>query len=323
MDIGQNIVDFVSYALKYGGYSLLDKVFLQEQVKRLVGFTGDLPSKVSLQKMTSTKLCDNLVNYANSINKNELYQELMSFLTPPPAVVNALFAEVYDDSKNQATSNYYQLNIVNGYISANNLDSIEKKHLNCQLCISNEGKVEKGSSFLNRNRRIIRLNLDQASWGFQYHPVRDDKETGLFFTEKHQHLFLGRNLIVKMNQLLNLFPQYSITYSDTYVISEHGYLKSSLVKHETSSGSTYKVSFLPDIYVQFDQKTGAIIMNSLSSKSIELLTEYIINLEKTEKNNVTFYSLYQDEAKTVAILRFRGKQEEINKKLIIESEEVL
>lgn len=102
------MTDIKTLALKYGGYTSLDKVYLDQLLA----------------------------------DKTE--QEQMALITPPPSVVNAYFAELYQKKSPQAATDYFaevsqELNLYN---------------------------VE--PSFTEESKPFIRLNLSGKSFGFCY-----------------------------------------------------------------------------------------------------------------------------------------------------------
>ena len=102
------MTDIKSLALKYGGYTSLDKVYLDQ----LLAGRSD--------------------------------QEQLALITPPPSVVNAYFAELYQKKSSQAATDYFaevsqELNLYNAE-----------------------------PSFTEESKPFIRLNLSGKSFGFCY-----------------------------------------------------------------------------------------------------------------------------------------------------------
>ena len=102
------MTDIKSLALKYGGYTSLDKVYLDQLLA----------------------------------GRSE--EEQLALITPPPSVVNAYFAELYQKKNPQAATDYFaevsqELNLYNA-----------------------------DPSFTLENKPFIRLNLSGKSFGFCY-----------------------------------------------------------------------------------------------------------------------------------------------------------
>ena len=102
------MTDIKTLALKYGGYTSLDKVYLDQL---LAGKTN---------------------------------QEQLALITPPPSVVNAYFAELYQKKSPEAATDYFA-------------------ELSQELNFYN---VE--PSFTEESKPFIRLNLSGKSFGFCY-----------------------------------------------------------------------------------------------------------------------------------------------------------
>ena len=102
------MTDIKSLALKYGGYTSLDKVYLDQLLA----------------------------------GRSE--QEQLSLITPPPSVVNAYFAELYQKKSPQAATDYFA-------------------ELTQELNLYNTEP-----SFTEESKPFIRLNLSGKSFGFCY-----------------------------------------------------------------------------------------------------------------------------------------------------------
>ncbi|HEM4280411.1 TPA: cystathionine beta-lyase [Streptococcus suis] len=101
------MTDYLDLAMKYGGFTSLDKVYL------------------------ANKLAD-LSN-----------QQKLDFITPPPSVINAYFAEIYQKQGAEEATDYYLT-------------------LSQQLCL-----FPKEPSFAE-SKPFVRLNLSGKSFGFAY-----------------------------------------------------------------------------------------------------------------------------------------------------------
>ena len=118
------MTDIKTLALKYGGYTSLDKVYLDQL---LAGKTN---------------------------------QEQLALITPPPSVVNAYFAELYQKKSPEAATDYFA-------------------ELSQELNLYN---VE--PSFTLENKPFIRLNLSGKSFGFCY----ESEGLGRIFSENEEKI---------------------------------------------------------------------------------------------------------------------------------------
>ena len=131
------MTDTKTLALKYGGYTSLDKVYLDQL---LVGRSD---------------------------------QEQLALITPPPSVVNAYFAELYQKKSPQAATDYFA-------------------ELSRELNLYNTEP-----SFTLENKPFIRLNLSGKSFGFCY----EKEGLGRIFSE-HEEVITDELLF----EIAQIFP---------------------------------------------------------------------------------------------------------------------
>ena len=129
------MTDFKTLALKYGGYTSLDKVYLDQLLS----------------------------------GKTE--QEQLALITPPPSVVNAYFAELYQKKSPEAATDYFaevsqELNLYNAE-----------------------------PSFTLENKPFIRLNLSGKSFGFCY----ESEGLGRIFSENEEEI--SNDLLFEVAQI--------------------------------------------------------------------------------------------------------------------------
>ena len=118
------MTDIKTLALKYGGYTSLDKVYLDQL---LAGKTE---------------------------------QEQLALITPPPSVVNAYFAELYQKKSPQAATDYFA-------------------ELSQELNLYNTEP-----SFTEESKPFVRLNLSGKSFGFCY----EKEGLGRIFSEAEEEI---------------------------------------------------------------------------------------------------------------------------------------
>lgn len=116
------MTDIKTLALKYGGYTSLDKVYL------------------------------------NQLLAGRAEQEQLALITPPPSVVNAYFAELYQKKSPEAATDYFA-------------------ELSRELNLYNTDP-----SFTLENKPFIRLNLSGKSFGFCY----EKEGLGRIFSEAEE-----------------------------------------------------------------------------------------------------------------------------------------
>ena len=129
------MTDIKTLALKYGGYTSLDKVYLGQL---LAGKTE---------------------------------QEQLTLITPPPSVVNAYFAELYQKKSSEAATDYFV-------------------ELSQELNLYNTEP-----SFTFENKPFIRLNLSGKSFGFCY----ESEGLGRIFSENEEEI--SNDLLFEIAQI--------------------------------------------------------------------------------------------------------------------------
>lgn len=133
------MMDYLDLAMTYGGFTSLDKVYLEK--------------KLALRTD----------------------QEKLEFITPPPSVINAYFAEIYQKQGPKAATDYY---------------------FNLSLKL---GLIQESPSFVEE-KPFVRLNLSGKSYGFTY---VSNKELAQVFAETSYPV--TSQLLFELAQI---FPQY-------------------------------------------------------------------------------------------------------------------
>ena len=142
------MTDYINLALTYGGFTSLDKVYLQN----------------TLEPLTD--------------------EQKLNFITPPPSVINAYFAEMYQKQSPKAATDYY-------------FDLSKALH----LFISEPS--------FDEHKPFIRLNLSGKSYGFTY---ENDQEIARVFSEKQEPVSLE-----VLFELAQVFPQYKVYVTDNHI----------------------------------------------------------------------------------------------------------
>ena len=253
MSISQTITDFVTLAIQAGGFMELDRLYLQNRILAMVGEETLESISPTLVTKTSLELLDELVDQAK---KNDIIQpetvdleifeaQLMDFLTPPPSVVNALFAQHYEKAPVDATNYFYKLSKENDYIKTRaiaknivfpaeteygqleitiNLSKPEKDpkqiaatrqatqldYPKCVLCMENEGYKGRVNYPARTNHRIIRMNLDGESWGFQYSPYAYYNEHSIILSEEHRPMVISKDTFRRLIRIIEVWPHYFV-----------------------------------------------------------------------------------------------------------------
>ncbi|HEL2055851.1 TPA: UDP-glucose--hexose-1-phosphate uridylyltransferase [Streptococcus suis] len=179
---------------------------------------------------------------------------LMDLITPSPSQVNRDFWQTYQDSPEQAVADFYALSKRNDYIKVAavakniyyqtptdygnleitiNLSKPEKdpkaiaaarlaeasNYPQCLLCMENEGYQGRINHPARANHRIIRLDLGQEKWGFQYSPYAYYNEHAIFLNQEHVPMVISSQTFEQLLDLLDIFPNYFVGSNSDLPIS--------------------------------------------------------------------------------------------------------
>ncbi|MCA5011458.1 MULTISPECIES: UDP-glucose--hexose-1-phosphate uridylyltransferase [unclassified Enterococcus] len=253
MSMSQTITDFVTLAIQAGGWMDLDRLYLKNRILGMIGAESIETVAPQVVSKSSLELLDELVSEAvkngaveNDVSAREIFEaQLMDFLTPPPSVVNALFAQHYEKEPAAATDYFYKLSKENDYIKTRaiaknilfpakteygdleitiNLSRPEKDpkqiaaerqavkvdYPKCLLCMENEGYKGRIDHPARTNHRIIRMNLDGESWGFQYSPYAYYNEHAIILSEEHRPMVISKDTFRRLLKITEVLPHYFV-----------------------------------------------------------------------------------------------------------------
>ena len=135
------MMDLLEKAIQYGGFTNLDRVYLAQVLSRLTP------------------------------------EQQLLFITPPPSVINAYFAEIYQKQTPKAATDYY-------------------------FNLSKELQLFQTQPSFTEEKPFVRLNLSGKSFGFAY-----VDESGLATVFPEQARPINSDLLFEIAQI---FPQYVI-----------------------------------------------------------------------------------------------------------------
>lgn len=179
---------------------------------------------------------------------------LMDLITPSPSQVNRDFWQTYQENPEQAVAEFYALSKRNDYIKVAavakniyyqtptdygnleitiNLSKPEKdpkaiaaarlaeasNYPQCLLCMENEGYQGRINHPARANHRIIRLDLGQEQWGFQYSPYAYYNEHAIFLNQEHVPMVISPRTFEQLLDLLDLLPGYFVGSNSDLPIS--------------------------------------------------------------------------------------------------------
>ncbi len=244
MDLFEKFADEV---IEHGSYKELDRVYIINKVKALV---GDDDAEVEGNKPVVKQLVDLVVKrekIPDDITSREvLNDELYDLMTPIPSQVNDIFWNKMQESSEKATDWFYKLCVDNNYVKKEaiarnivfdgtsskghgleitiNLSKPEKdpkaiaaaahatgkKYPQCALCLENEGYIGGYGKNARSNLRIIRINVGGRPWGFQYSPYAYFNEHCIFLDEKHIPMVINQQTLINLVDIEKQFPKYFV-----------------------------------------------------------------------------------------------------------------
>lgn len=253
MTLSQSIFDFTTLAIHFGGWMDMDRLYLQNRVLGMIGEDALGAVEVKPTERTSVELLDELVARAKengvigeTLAEREILEaQLMDLMTPPPSVVNALFAQHYSKDPQEATDYFFELCKTNDYIKtraiAKNIvfpaeteygtleitinlskpekdpkeiaaqrNSVSVDYPKCMLCMENEGYKGRMNYPARTNHRIIRMNLDGEAWGFQYSPYAYYNEHCIVLANEHRPMKINRQTFERLVKVIEVLPHYFV-----------------------------------------------------------------------------------------------------------------
>ena len=237
---------FVEQVIEKSDYTELDEYYLYNHVLHLVGKCEKECQEASIIDVKDALVEQAVLNQKIddlSSSKDSLGCELMDLITPIPSVLNQRFNETYAQDKKRAIADFYELSKANDYVKTKaiakniyfktptdygnleitiNLSKPEKdpkqialaKKLApsgyplCQLCMENEGYYGRVDHPARTNHRIVRFNLGEEVWGFQYSPYAYFNEHCIFLDGKHEPMVISKETFSNLLEIVEKFPGY-------------------------------------------------------------------------------------------------------------------
>ncbi|HEM3481783.1 TPA: UDP-glucose--hexose-1-phosphate uridylyltransferase [Streptococcus suis] len=250
---------FVEQVIANSSFEEMDALYLRNRVLALVGdqvltVQTDLEDLIELKDEllahgVRTGFVGELLEEQDMVGAC-----LMDLITPSPSQVNRDFWQTYQDSPEQAVADFYALSKRNDYIKVAavakniyyqtptdygnleitiNLSKPEKdpkaiaaarlaeasNYPQCLLCMENEGYQGRINHPARANHRIIRLDLGQEQWGFQYSPYAYYNEHAIFLNQEHVPMVISPQTFEQLLDLLDIFPNYFVGSNSDLPIS--------------------------------------------------------------------------------------------------------
>ncbi|TDM05240.1 UDP-glucose--hexose-1-phosphate uridylyltransferase [Macrococcus lamae] len=180
--------------------------------------------------------------------KDMISAAIMDVFIGLPTEVEEKFYSLYDKDAKAATDYFYHLSKTSNYIQTerikNNIhytaetsygelditinlskpemDPAEIKRLKelssstsvnypkCMLCVENEGYYGRINYPARSNHRIIKLNLNNENWYFQYSPYSYYTEHAIVLAEEHTPMIINKATFNRLIEFVTKFPHYFI-----------------------------------------------------------------------------------------------------------------
>lgn len=239
---------FTKKVIENSSYTQLDENYLKNRFMALVGEDGanrqvaDLPLIDLKDQLVQVALANGMVG--ETLNEQDnLGAQLMDYITPAPSQVNQKFWDDYQVSPQLALKNFYNLSKANDYVKVKaiakniyytvdteygpleitiNLSKPEKdpkaiaaakkmkqsSYPMCQLCMENEGYQGRVNYPARANHRIIRFEMQDHTWGFQYSPYAYFNEHAIFLDSVHQPMVINHDTFAQLLDIVDTFEGY-------------------------------------------------------------------------------------------------------------------
>lgn len=241
---------FVDLIIAKSDYQELDRIYLNNRIMNLVGesvkdLTTDKSDLLDLKDELLAQAVKNEKVGATFEEQDCLGAELMNFITPIPSVVNQRFWQTHQADPKKAIADFYALSKENDYIKTKaiakniyfktetqygdieitiNLSKPEKDpkqialakkmkasgYPMCLLCLENEGYQGRINHPARANHRVIRFDLLNKTWGFQYSPYAYFNEHCIFLSSQHEPMSICDETFARLLNIIETFPGYFV-----------------------------------------------------------------------------------------------------------------
>ena len=249
--------------------NLLLDLFNKDSFKIEKSLTETYDLEFILSKMLDYAVENCLIKEDTITNRDLFDTKIMGCLTPRPSQVISQFNEKYNISPEEATKYFYSFSQDNNYIRKDRIKNDIKWKINskygeiditinlskpekdpkeiatakklkqtgypkCQLCYENEGFSGNLNSPARQNHRVIPININDTSWGFQYSPYVYYNEHCIAFNKEHIPMKIDKDAFVKLIDFLKIFPHYFIgSNADLPIVG------GSILTHDHFQGGNY------------------------------------------------------------------------------------
>lgn len=310
------IEKFADEVINSGAYELLDRVYVINKIRGLVGDhdeeENDKPAAKQLVDLAvkNEKIPDDITS------REVLNDQLYDLATPTPSKTNSIFWQKMQKSSEKATDWFYKLCEDNNYVKKEaiaknvvfsgtsskghgleitiNLSKPEKdpkaiaaaahatgkKYPQCALCLENEGYLGGYGKNARSNLRIIRMNIAGRPWGFQYSPYAYFNEHCIFLDQKHIPMVINEQTLINLVEIEKIFPHYFVgSNADLPIVG------GSMLAHEHYQGGRHT---FPMMKAKIKKE---VIFDKYPDVKVGIVDWPMSDLRLISKNSLTLISL--------------------------------
>ena len=328
------IEKFADEVINSGAYQPLDRVYVNNKIRGLVGNhdeeENDQPAVKQLVDIAvkNEKIPDDVTS------REVLNDQLYDLATPTPSKTNEIFGQKMERSSEKATDWFYKLCVNNNYVKKEaiaknvvfsgtsskghgleitiNLSKPEKdpkaiaaaahatgkKYPQCALCLENEGYVGGYGENARSNLRIIRMNIAGKPWGFQYSPYAYFNEHCIFLDQKHIPMVINQQTLINLVEIEKMLPHYFVgSNADLPIVG------GSMLAHEHYQGGRHTFPMMkakikkPVSFKQYPDVKAGIVDWPMSD--LRLISENSLDLIDLGTKIIKFWAQYSDPARKI------------------------
>lgn len=246
----------------------------------------------------------------NTIKQRDLYESsIMDVFSPLPSNLNSIFYHLFKENPINATDFFYKMSIDNNYIKMDriskntkwksmtkygNLDltinlskpekdprdiilrskDVTKKYPQCVLCKESVGFYGDNEIPGRSNHRIIKINLNEEKFYFQYSPYVYYNEHSIVLMHNHIPMKVSKKTFTRLLDFVDMFPHYFLGSNAGLPI-----VGGSILSHEHYQGGKH--------HFPIEDAKELLIANIDEVLIKKLLWPIsVIRLESTNKDNI-------------------------------------
>lgn len=261
----------------------------------------------------NSRLKENILVYKDLLNS-----KIMGQIIKMPSEVNRIFSEKYKENPELATEFFYDLSQKSNYIRTDrisknicykynskygalditiNLSKPEKdpkeialarnmplsSYPKSMLCVENEGYMGRINHPGRQNHRIIKMNLTNEDWYFQYSPYTYYNEHSIVFSKEVRPMKIDKSTFERLLEFVTKFPHYFIgSNADLPIVGgsilTHDHFQAGRYTFAMQTSSKKRIRNIDGVELSVvDWPMSVIRLNSKDIKNIVDVADKILN----------------------------------------------